>query len=95
MTMTDTTFTEIEVRIASHLRVNSEATFQKSDMVRIFADVTARTVDRTLQRLVALGVVRKTDGIRPALYRWGPRRGTDETVRRLVAAYVDLNDRIS
>lgn len=94
MTMTGPTFTEIEVRIANHLRVNSETTYTKGDLARIFAATTTRTVDRVLQRMVQLGVLEKTD-MRPALYRWAPRRGTDETVRRLVAANVALIDRIS
>lgn len=95
MTMTEPTFTEIEVRIANHLRLNSDSTFTKSDLGRIFADdATTRTVDRVLQRMVQFGIVDKT-AIRPALYRWAPRRGTEGTEQRLVAAYDALTDRIT
>lgn len=95
MTMTEPTFTEIEVRIANHLRLNSVSTFTKSDLGRIFADdATTRTVDRVLQRLVRLGVITKIDEMRPALYRWEVRQGAAGVEHRLILAHAALTDRI-
>lgn len=96
MTMTEPTFTEIEVRVAAHLRLNPDHTFTKSDLGRIFADdATTRTVDRVLQRMVRLGVVAKTDEIRPALYRWETRQGAADVEHRLILAYNALVNRIT